>query len=175
VGIVKLYALGKQIDLMFPVPCKTISPSHFIILCKNIVINPAGFTSFAKRYNTPLEQANRIQELLQADLLVDIIYSFFFWFIMVSFSEEIVFRGYLQPRIYGIFKSGLIAVPLAGLMFALMHLPAMIIDHLLNIKTFTFSFAFVRWFLGFFLWHLLFNALYKNITPSQHQCLYMVL
>ena len=50
-----------------------------------------------------------------------VVHSIFHYFIAVSFAEEIVFRGYLQTRIYSVVKSDFWAVFFTGFIFALLH------------------------------------------------------
>lgn len=46
----------------------------------------------------------------------------FYYFVVISFSEEFMFRGYMQTRIYGIIKSSFWAVVVVGFLFALLHI-----------------------------------------------------
>ncbi|MCL2189395.1 MAG: CPBP family intramembrane metalloprotease [Defluviitaleaceae bacterium] len=109
-----------------------------------------------------LDSFNRIRELIQQGSILEILLSITFWFVFVSFSEEVVFRGYIQPRIYGYVKNDIIAVLIGGFLFALMHLPTVIIDHVLGISLFIFSISFIEWFFMFFLFHFILNSLYRK-------------
>jgi membrane protease YdiL (CAAX protease family) len=51
------------------------------------------------------------------------IYNIFYYFIIISLSEEIIFRGYIQTRLYGLIKHDNLAVFVAGFLFYTMHLP----------------------------------------------------
>jgi len=44
-------------------------------------------------------------------------------FLAVSLAEELLFRGYIQTRLYGLVGQGIAAVPLTGILFCLVHLP----------------------------------------------------
>jgi len=56
------------------------------------------------------------------------------FFILISFSEELTFRAYMQPRIYALFKSDFPAIITVGIICAVLHmvLPAMAITILSN-------------------------------------------
>jgi membrane protease YdiL (CAAX protease family) len=103
-----------------------------------------------------------IERMLREGSFWEIVFSVFFWFIMVGISEELVFRGFLQTRIYGLFKSHLIAVPLVGAMFAMIHMPAFVIDILAAPEPFILTWPFVRWILLYFVVHILFVALHRK-------------
>ncbi len=49
------------------------------------------------------------------------LYNIFYYFIVISLSEEVVFRGYIQTRMYGLIKRDIPAVAVTGLMFYAMH------------------------------------------------------
>ena len=51
------------------------------------------------------------------------LYYIFYFFIVVALSEEVIFRGYIQTRIYGLIKNDILAVIVTGFMFYAMHLP----------------------------------------------------
>jgi len=52
-----------------------------------------------------------------------VLYSVFFYLVVVSFGEEIVFRGYIQSRLHGLIKNSFFAVAIGGIMFSAMHIP----------------------------------------------------
>lgn len=51
------------------------------------------------------------------------LYNIFYYFIVISLSEEVIFRGYIQTRIYGLIKHDIPAVIVTGFLFYMMHLP----------------------------------------------------
>jgi len=109
-----------------------------------------------------LDRGMRIRELFLDSSTANILFSFFFWFAMVSLSEELLFRGYIQPRLNGIAKSEILAVLLGSIMFALMHVPTVAVDHLMGISTFEFSLAHIRWLAMLMGFHVLFHILYRK-------------
>ena len=70
----------------------------------------------------------RVVGIIPASLQVmdghNLAFVIFFYFVVISFSEEFVFRGYMQTRIYGIIKSDFWAVVCVGFLFALLHIIA---------------------------------------------------
>jgi len=49
-----------------------------------------------------------------------------FFAIPVAVGEEILFRGYIQTRAYGVIKNTYLAIFIVGLMFAILHMPSLI-------------------------------------------------
>ncbi|SEM36198.1 CAAX protease self-immunity [Butyrivibrio sp. ob235] len=52
-----------------------------------------------------------------------IAYYIFYFFVIIGFSEEISFRGFIQPRLFPVFKREWLTILVAGLLFVLMHYP----------------------------------------------------
>lgn len=55
--------------------------------------------------------------------ITDWIWIFLYYLVCIAFVEEVVFRGYLQTRIFGLIKNKWIGIVLVGIMFSLMHVP----------------------------------------------------
>ena len=51
------------------------------------------------------------------------IYNVFYYFVVIGLAEEIIFRGYIQTRIYGLIKKDVPAIAMTGVLFYAMHLP----------------------------------------------------
>ena len=86
--------------------------------------------------------------------------SIFYYFFVIGLPEEILFRGYIQTRLYGVIKSDVLAVIAGGVMFMSMHIPYQIyvrggsfIDFIVNNCI---------WLLITFVWHFMFNFLYRK-------------
>jgi membrane protease YdiL (CAAX protease family) len=47
----------------------------------------------------------------------------FYYVFVIALMEEVVFRGFIQTRIYGLIKGDVPAVVITGILFYLMHLP----------------------------------------------------
>lgn len=59
-----------------------------------------------------------------------------YFFINIAFTEELLFRGYIQTRIYGLIKSYFVAVFVVGLMFAIIHLPIDLVKYQIDFITY---------------------------------------
>jgi membrane protease YdiL (CAAX protease family) len=56
-----------------------------------------------------------------------IVSQFVYFLIVIALVEEIIFRGYIQTRLYGLFRNNTTAMIFGGVMFMLMHIPYQII------------------------------------------------
>jgi membrane protease YdiL (CAAX protease family) len=56
-----------------------------------------------------------------------IVSRFVYYLFAISLLEEIIFRGYIQTRLYGLFRNHATALIIGGLMFMLMHIPYQIV------------------------------------------------
>lgn len=52
-----------------------------------------------------------------------IAYNVFYYFILIGFIEEIQFRGFIQPRLFPLFKREWLTTLMGGILFAFMHIP----------------------------------------------------
>lgn len=55
--------------------------------------------------------------------ILDNLWTFLYFLICIAFTEELVFRGFLQTRIQGLIKNKWISIFVVGIMFGLMHVP----------------------------------------------------
>ncbi len=87
---------------------------------------------------------------------------FFYFLIVIALSEEIVFRGYIQTRLFGLIRNNAAATIAAGVLFTLMHIPYQMGAAGLDLA------AFCRenwwWFLTLMAWHLVFTYLYRRFN-----------
>jgi len=87
----------------------------------------------------------------------------FYYLVIIGFEEELLFRGYIQTRLYGAIKSDVLAVIAGGLIFATTHIPfqlyirnnGSLIEFLANNYT---------WLLLTFIYHIVFNFLYRKFN-----------
>ena len=97
------------------------------------------------------------RELAPLNILIP---NFFYYMVVIALTEEIIFRGYLQTRIYGWISRPLCAVAVTGVMFMLMHIPFQ------AAVTGSSLFGYLqgnRFTLGMtFIWHVVFDALYRK-------------
>jgi membrane protease YdiL (CAAX protease family) len=82
------------------------------------------------------------------------LYHVFYYFIVIALSEEVVFRGYIQTRIYGLIKSDLPAILVTALLFYLMHLPFQIPVNGMQINIINMAIIVIL--------HVIMNALYRK-------------
>ncbi len=87
-----------------------------------------------------------------ASLAIQLLY----FIITIALTEEVVFRGYIQTRLYGLFKSDVSATLVGALLFMLIHVPSRLISGALEIPLYYTLIG-----LGSnFLFHIVFNCLY---------------
>jgi len=96
-----------------------------------------------------------------------VLYSF-----AMSFYEEIMFRGYIQTRIYGIINSSALAILTTSVLFSLAHMPSRIFLSGGMYEYFTnhfFTSFEIMHYTSNIIFHIVFNFLYmrhNNITGS---------
>jgi len=90
------------------------------------------------------------------------LYNIFYYFIIIGFSEEIVFRGFIQTRLYGLIRSDVLATIIGGVMFGVMHVPFQMYNH--NVDLITFLQKNYWMVLTPFLLHFLMNFLYRKFN-----------
>ena len=107
--------------------------------------------------------------VMQAQLLPlkEIVSNLFYYFVIIGLSEEISFRGFIQPRLYPLAKREWLMILLGGILFVFMHYPFQMAAR---------NMSFVEYWPQFatgapiqFLWHLVFTGLdrrYGNIFGS---------
>ncbi|MBO6055194.1 MAG: CPBP family intramembrane metalloprotease [Oscillospiraceae bacterium] len=52
-----------------------------------------------------------------------ILYNLFYYFIVIAMSEEVGFRGFIQPRLMPLLKREWLCILVGGILFVLMHYP----------------------------------------------------
>ena len=106
----------------------------FITNCLSNVINGASFV-----------EGNKIIQ-------------FILYYFTVSLSEEIVFRGYIQTRLYGFIKNQYFVIIISGILFMVMHFPYRMIAYGMTISDLTIY--NVGWILDLFITHTVLSLLY---------------
>ncbi|WP_426351131.1 CPBP family intramembrane glutamic endopeptidase [Alloiococcus sp. CFN-8] len=97
------------------------------------------------------------RELISADM---VLYNIFYYFVIIGFVEELIFRGFIQTRLYGIIKNDFLAIIIAGVMFSLMHIPFQM--SLVNMRLFQYFSENILQLIILVGWHVFFNFLYKK-------------
>ena len=80
------------------------------------------------------------------------------YFLLVAICEEVVFRGYIGTRIYGLIRKKWLAIFVVGVLFIIMHFPYRMIAYGrtlndLTVKNFS-------WIMDLFITHLVLNLIY---------------
>lgn len=88
------------------------------------------------------------------------LYQVFYYFVAIGFTEELIFRGYIQTRLYGLFQNDFAAIAVGAVMFSLMHIPFQM--GMANMDFFEFLRNNVIWLLLLLGWHVVFNFLYRK-------------
>ena len=89
-----------------------------------------------------------------------ILYNVFFYFVIIGLSEEISFRGFIQPRLYPLLKCEWLTILVGGILFLFMHYP-----YQMAARNMSFAEYWPRFIESApiqFLWHLAFTALYRR-------------
>ena len=106
----------------------------------------------------------------------NILYNLFYYFVVIALSEEISFRGFIQPRLFPLLKRECLTILVGGVLFVCMHYPYQMAAR---------GMSFLEYLPRFlenapmqFLWHLVFTWLcrrYGNIFSSTllHGCIDM--
>ncbi len=85
---------------------------------------------------------------------------FLYYFVIIALVEEIIFRGFIQTRIYGIIKKPVVAILLTSFMFMSMHIPfQMGAAHMDFFTYISNNFVTLIFIFG---WHIIFNYLYAK-------------
>lgn len=89
-----------------------------------------------------------------------IINNIFYYFIIIAFEEELSFRGFIQPRLFPLFKKEWITLIVGGIFFVFMHYPYQMAARGMN---------FIEYFPLFIagaplqlMWHFVFSWLYRR-------------
>ncbi|MEX1306911.1 MAG: type II CAAX endopeptidase family protein [Eubacteriales bacterium] len=80
------------------------------------------------------------------------------YFIIIAVCEELVFRGYMGTRIYGLIKKQWIGIILIGVLFAFSHL--LVRATAFNLNVFDLFLEQWIWMLELFILHIIWNYIY---------------
>lgn len=138
--MITYYFLGvlfvqKQIYLGIPVNLLLIVTCIMLVLVRKQKLATIGFTlkNIGKALITGTVLGiifsffmNVLPNILVGGKIISVnqaLYNIFYYFIIISLSEEVIFRGYIQTRLYGLIKHDYLAVIVTGFLFYSMHLP----------------------------------------------------
>ncbi len=90
----------------------------------------------------------------------EIAYNIFYYFVIISFEEELSFRGFIQPRLYPLLKKEWLTLIVGGCLFVFMHYPYQMAAR---------GMGFIEYLPLFianapmqFIWHFVFSWLYRR-------------
>lgn len=86
--------------------------------------------------------------------------NFLYYFFIIALVEEIVFRGFIQTRIYGIIKNPILSILVTAFLFMTMHIPFQMGAAHVGVITYISTY-FISLFITF-LWHIVFNFMYAK-------------
>lgn len=87
------------------------------------------------------------------EILIRLVY-----YLLVAVCEEVVFRGYIGTRIYGLIKKKWLAVLIVGILFIIMHFPYRMIAYEMTLYDLTIK--NFSWIIDLFMTHLVLNFIY---------------
>jgi len=87
-----------------------------------------------------------------------LLYRLLYYLVGIALMEEMFFRGYIQTRLYGIFRKDISAVSMGALLFALMHAPFQLGYRGIE----AFGLFFMIGLATTIVWHIAFNLLYTR-------------
>lgn len=115
---------------------------------------------------------NCLSHILAGEKLIPVkeIMMLIIYYLLVSFCEEIVFRGYIGTRLFGLVKKKWLAVIVTGLLFIIMHFPYRMIAYEMTLGDLTIN--NMSWIIDLFITHTILsyiymktNSLYGSIIP----------
>ena len=132
---------------------------------KNSIIMGIVFASFLFYNNCLSYLINGSHFITLQEILMLLVYYF-----LVAVCEEIVFRGYIGTRIYGLIKKRWLAVFVVGILFIAMHFPYRMLAYGMTLSDLTIK--NFSWIIDLFITHLVLsfiylktNSLYGAIIP----------
>ncbi len=130
-----LLFIQRQIYLGVPINLLLIAICVMLVLMRKQKLSSIGFTlkNIGKSLLTGIFLGiifsffmNVLPNILAGGKVITVnraLYNIFYYFIIIALSEEVLFRGYIQTRIYGLIKCDILAVIMTGILFYAMHLP----------------------------------------------------
>lgn len=120
---------------------------------KNSIIMGIIIASFLFCNNCLSHLINGSRFIALQEILMLLVYYF-----LVAVCEEIVFRGYIGTRIYGVIKKRWLAIFVVGILFIIMHFPYRMIAYGMTLSDLTVK--NFSWIIDLFITHLVFNFIY---------------
>ena len=95
---------------------------------------------------------------------IDTFFYFFLFTLLAAGVEDIIFTGFIQPRLYGLIKKDVLAVFVGAFIFGFIHVTGEIIYHGLSQIWILFSIFMAFWMGCFIIWNLIFRR-YFSLFP----------
>ncbi len=158
--------IRKQLYLGIPVNLLLIVVCILVVLVRKQKLTSIGFTlkNIRKSLITGAILGiifaffmNVLPSLLAGNKIISVnqaLYNIFYYFIIISLTEEVVVRGYIQTRLYGLIKHDNLAVTVGGVLFYTMHLPFQMPVNGMQINLFNMAVMIVL--------HFVMNTLYRK-------------
>lgn len=102
---------------------------------------------------------NCLSNLIAGEKLISInkILFLMIFFLSVSTSEEIVFRGYIGTRLNGLIKNKYIVLIITGILFVVMHFPYRMITANMSLSDFD-----IGWLINLLIFHFVMSFIYMK-------------
>lgn len=169
IGVVKanygIY-LGVPVNLLLTIAC------ILIVLFRKQKLSTIGITALKIKKSLLLGTADGFALVLFGNVLPGLLsgshlnsvknsaIGFLYYFVVIALTEEVVFRGFIQTRIYGLIKNDIAAVITVGVLFSAMHIPYQAAASGKGFLEFIQTNSV--WLLILVLWHVVFNFLYRK-------------
>lgn len=176
IALMLLYVVAGLVGNVFGVPLLTVVNVVMVVICVVILLkNGQGPSSVGFRRKN-IWQSLGLALLISAFVLtVNIVMyitvgfgtwepslgmmvsDLLYWIFVIALFEEFIYRGYIQTRLYGIFKNDVSAVLIGALLFSLSHVPFQVASGRRE-----FDLSLVLWLVFTFLAHFLLNYVYRR-------------
>lgn len=80
------------------------------------------------------------------------------YYLIVALCEEIVFRGYISTRLYGLIKNQYLVIIVSGVLFVLMHFPYRMIAYKMTLSDLTIY--NMDWIFDLFITHVILSIIF---------------
>ena len=102
---------------------------------------------------------NCLSHLIEGEKLIPInnILFLIIYFLFISASEEIVFRGYIGTRLNGLIKNKYIVLFITGILFVVMHFPYRMIVANMSLSDFN-----IEWLFNLLIFHFVMSFIYMK-------------
>ncbi|PKM90982.1 MAG: hypothetical protein CVU87_00245 [Firmicutes bacterium HGW-Firmicutes-12] len=157
--------LGIQVNMVLAILC------IWFILLRKQKITTIGFTKgnavksiiLGSVLGVLIVIGNNVINIVEGSQLAplqSIAKNFIYYMLVISLVEELIFRGYIQTRIYGLVKKPILAIILGGILFMLIHIPF----KMGQAKMGLFTYLQLNWItlIFTFIWHVIFDFLYRK-------------